>query len=67
VRDILGVWSQVFAPSRPGLGVFGSGLGIWVGRTAMQGTAGKGQHDGVGASWHGLFARFGLAFVSVFL
>ena len=32
-----------------------SGFGIRVGRTATQGTAGKGQDDGVGASWHGLF------------
>ena len=31
VRDILRVWSEVFAPSRPGLGVFGSGFAIRVG------------------------------------
>lgn len=37
VRDILGVWSEVFAPSRPGLGVFGSGFGIRVGRRQCKG------------------------------
>lgn len=56
VRDILGVWSHVFAPSRPGLGVFGL-IGFryqgWADGNAS--TAGKGQHDGVGASWHRAF------------